>query len=69
MPPVKTSGYDNNEQLPSDVKKQLPEEAQDVYRLAYNSALAGRKPEPAQEAWKAVELGWEVSQGLWQPRH
>lgn len=44
------SGYETNEQLPNWIRDQLPSQAQDVYRLAYNADIArGHHPGPAHE--------------------
>lgn len=53
-------GYASNEHLPADVRKKLPPEAQDVYRTAFNAALAAGKKEPdaSQAGWDAVRQGW-----------
>lgn len=67
-----TQGYEANDGLPDAVRKVLPTEAQDVYRLAYNAALAsGQSPGGANvAAWEAVRLGWTPAvDGVWTLKH
>lgn len=66
-----TDGYDRNEHLPSDLRRNLPADAQDVYRIAYNSAVASGKKsvDASKAAWAAVELGWQKgAKGAWVKR-
>ena len=59
---VKPNGYETNRELPARVRKELDANAQDVYRVAYNNALAAGKATPAatKAAWDAVARGWRL---------
>jgi cation transport regulator len=48
--------YKTNRDLPVNIRESLPEAAQDVYRIAFNSALHwyGEESKAHQTAWSAV---------------
>ncbi len=49
--------YQTNRDLPVNVQDRLPESAQDLYRVAFNSALHwyGEETKAHQTAWSAVK--------------
>lgn len=70
--------YDTNEDLPKQVKGNLPKHAQDIYREAFNSAHeeyadpearrgdAGREETAHKVAWSAVKQKYEKGgDGQW----
>jgi len=58
--------YDTTSDLPAPVQK-LPKSAQEVYRSAFNSALAqyGDEGTAAQVAWAAVKRGYMKKGNQW----
>jgi len=61
--------YQNIEELPNDVKEQLPQGAQQIFCAAYNSASRdGLNDNQAhQVAWNSVKNSYEQGeQGQWQ---
>jgi cation transport regulator len=64
---AQSPGYESNADLPARVRRELPNDAQDVYRLAYNSALASgvNEVQANASAWDAVKLGWRNQNGRW----
>lgn len=67
--------YAHNVDLPASVRAHLPEEAQDIYREAFNHAwkqYAKREPERIEEiahrvAWSAVKRRYRKSDSDWVP--
>lgn len=60
--------YLDNQVLPAPIKDALPEEAQSIWRAAYNSANATNhgESESARIAWSAVErAGWHKEGDKW----
>ncbi|MEJ2210743.1 MAG: ChaB family protein [Anaerolineae bacterium] len=70
--------YDSNKDLPDSVKDNLPEQAQEIYRQAFNSAWdeyadpedrrgdQSREQTAAQVAWSAVKQEYEKDEaGNW----
>lgn len=51
--------YDTNADLPPDVRRQLPQAAQDIYRSAFNAAIDNTADDPIEDAY-AHNLAWEV---------
>lgn len=64
--------YDSNSELPSSVKDNLPEHAQDIYREAYNSASEQYDSEERAHrvAWSAVKNDYEKDEdsGEWKKK-
>lgn len=58
-------GIATNDELPSRIRETFTEQEQDVYRVAYNNALAREVPAPAArfEAMQAVNMLKEVDNG------
>jgi len=74
--------YDNNSQLPAQVRDNLPQKAQTVYRRAFNSAWeeydspekrkggADREETAHRVAWSAVKNSFRKDdQGRWVPKN
>lgn len=72
--------YSNNSDLPDSVRDNIPAQAQDIYREAYNSAWEQYK-DPEQRrgdssreetshavAWAAVKKKYEKKGGKWQEK-
>jgi cation transport regulator len=70
--------YESNQNLPEQVKNNLPEHAQDIYREAYNSAWddykdpekrrgdSGHEATAHKVAWSAVETKYKKNEsGNW----
>lgn len=65
--------YKNNNELPDELRKTLPPEAQTLYRTTYNDAFPELREqirrdseEKAHEAaWKAVQAQYRQEQGKW----
>lgn len=60
--------YLDNSQLPHSVQHVLPSHAQDIYREAFNHALAEYGPDEvraARVAWAAVKGSYEKGEGGW----
>lgn len=70
--------YRDNGDLPANLRRLLPEHAQDIYREAFNHAYAAHAGDPRQEeaahriAWAAVKRsyvktpeGWTRRDGDW----
>jgi cation transport regulator len=51
--------YDTNADLPPDVRRQLPQTAQDIYRSAFNAAIDNAAHNPIEDA-DAHNLAWEA---------
>ncbi len=51
--------YVSNADLPTDVRRQLPPEAQDIYRSAFNAAVDNKADDPIEDA-DAHDLAWEA---------
>jgi cation transport regulator len=66
--------YRDNSDLPSSVRRHLPEHAQDIYREALNHAFAAHAGDPRQEeaahriAWAAVKRSYVKRGNEWVPR-
>jgi cation transport regulator len=66
--------YRSNEDLPSSVMRHLPPHAQDIYRAAFNHAVAAHAGDPRQEeashriAWAAVKRVYVKSGDTWVAR-
>lgn len=66
--------YQTNRELPSDLRKELSEAAQDLYRETFNSNYPKNhknvrydSEEMAHEAaWMAVRSNFEFKDGIWQ---
>jgi cation transport regulator len=67
--------YPTNADLPPSVRSHLPEHAQDIYREAFNHALADHAGESRQEeaahriAWAAVKRSFVKVGNSWIARH
>lgn len=62
--------YPSNEDLPANLRRLLPEHAQDIYREAFDHAYAAHAGDPRREeaahriAWAAVKRSYvKTSQG------
>lgn len=72
--------YDSNSELPDNVKDNLPKQAQDIYREAYNNAWkeydepedrrgdASREETAHRVAWSAVKSKYEKKNGEWKKK-
>jgi cation transport regulator len=66
--------YRVNDSLPPSVRKHLPEHAQDIYREAFNHALAAHAGEADCEkhahmiAWAAVKRSYRKDGSIWVER-
>src|SRR5208282_2960463 len=66
--------YDVNADLPPSVRSHLPEQAQDIFREAFNHAYAAHARDPRQEeaafriAWAAVKRAYEKVGDEWAPK-
>jgi cation transport regulator len=66
--------YRDNSDLPSSVRRHLPEHAQDIYREAFNHAFAAHAGGPRQDetahriAWAAVKRSYVKMGGQWVAR-
>jgi cation transport regulator len=66
--------YVTNSDLPSAVRRRLPDHAQDIYREAFNHAHEAHRGEPQREerahkiAWGAVKRIYEKVGDRWIPR-
>jgi cation transport regulator len=62
--------YSSNTELPSSVRE-LPTEAQDIYRRTFNDAYGNRARDPVEKAdahnaaWEAVERAYVKQGGEW----
>jgi cation transport regulator len=63
--------YFSNADLPPSIRNNLPAEAQDIYRTAFNHAYDNRAHDPIEEAdahnaaWAAVERAYVKQGGEW----
>jgi cation transport regulator len=63
--------YVKNADLPADVRRQLPSEAQDIYRSAFNAAVDNKADDPIEDAdahnlaWQAVKRAYVKEGGEW----
>ncbi len=63
--------YLSNAELPSAVRAQLPSEALDIYRSAFNAAYANEADNPIETAdahnvaWEAVQRYYVEEGGVW----
>ena len=63
--------YDVNADLPPSVRSHLPDDAQDIFREAFNHAHAAHAHDPRQEeaafriAWAAVKRSYEKVGDEW----
>ncbi len=63
--------YQANTDLPDQVRRHLPEHAQDIYREAFNHAYAAHADDPRREeaahriAWAAVKRSYVKEGGSW----
>jgi len=66
--------YRVNDDLPSSVRKHLPEHAQDIYREAFNHAWTAHASEADRErrahmiAWSAVKRSYVKDDNMWVER-
>ena len=62
--------YAINQDLPERLRRVLPMHAQDIFREAFNHALARYGDERAAHrvAWAAVKRHFEKLNGVWRPR-
>jgi len=66
--------YRDNVDLPSALRRHLPEHAQDIYRAAFNDAFAALAGDPHQEeaahriAWAAVKRSFVKVDDEWVAR-
>jgi cation transport regulator len=72
--------YESIEELPENVKDNLPEHAQEIFMSAYNSAFeqydkpgksrgnASREETANKIAWSAVKEEYEKKDGKWQKK-
>lgn len=67
--------YRSNRDLPLSVRRHLPEQAQDIYREAFNRTYAERAPSEDREqrshlaAYAAVHRHFVRDQNRWVPRN
>jgi len=62
--------YSDNSGLPASVRDQLPVEAQDIFREAFNSAYhkhSGDEEAAFRIAWAAVKRSYVKEGGQWVP--
>lgn len=65
--------YRNNTDLPSSIRRYLPDHAQDIYRGAFNRAYAAYAGESDREvrahmvAWSVVKRDCDKDEGMWVP--
>jgi cation transport regulator len=65
--------YTSNDDLPSSVRDHLPPHAQDIFRVAFNSAYNEYRGDPRQEeiafriAWAAVKRSYHKVGERWLP--
>ncbi len=63
--------YQSNAELPASVRAQLPSDAQDIYRSAFNDAYANKADDPIEKAdahnaaWEAVRRYYVEEGGVW----
>jgi cation transport regulator len=63
--------YQSNFELPLGVRSHLPDEAQDIYRAAFNNAFETYRDDPRQEevahrvAWAAVKRLYVKRGQIW----
>jgi cation transport regulator len=63
--------YRENNELPSALRRHLPERAQDIYRAAFNNAFAAHTGDARQEeaahriAWAAVKRSFVKVEDEW----
>jgi cation transport regulator len=63
--------YRHNDELPSALRRHLPEHAQDIYRAAFNNAFAAHSGDPRREeaahriAWAAVKGSFVKVRDAW----
>ena len=66
--------YRDNGELPSALRRHLPDHAQDIYRAAFNHAFAAHAGDPRQEeaahriAWAAVKRSFVKVEDEWVAR-
>jgi cation transport regulator len=66
--------YATNQDLPSSVRRQLPEHAQDIFRAAFNNAFKSHAGDVRQEeiafrtAWAAVKRVYAKGPSGWAKR-
>lgn len=72
--------YESKKELPESVRNSLPEDAQEIYKEAYNSAWDqyadpdDRRGDQSREetahrvAWSAVKQSYEKVDGKWQKK-
>jgi cation transport regulator len=66
--------YVSNYELPENLRRLLPDHAQDIFREAFNHAYAAHSGELRQEeaahriAWAAVKRAYEKTPGGWRRR-
>jgi cation transport regulator len=67
--------YQTNADLPDNVRLHLPEDAQAIYREAFNSAFSKYQGNPRREeiahriAWAAVKRNYTKVGRTWMPRY
>lgn len=66
--------YARNDDLPDNLRRLLPDHAQDIYREAFNHAFSAHSNDPRQEeashriAWAAVKKSYVRTQEGWLKR-
>lgn len=63
--------YSDNSELPSSVRDHLPDEAQDIFRAAFNSGFRQHSNDEETAfriAWAAVKRSYVKEGGQWVPR-
>jgi cation transport regulator len=66
--------YRTNADLPENLRRLLPDHAQDIYREAFNHAFFAHEGDPRQEeaahriAWAAVKRGYVRTEAGWRRR-
>ena len=63
--------YATNQTLPVAIRKYLPQQAQDIYRAAFNAAFAtyGHEPTAHRIAWTAVKRRYvQRAAHVWEAR-
>lgn len=66
--------YPTNDDLPAELRRQLPPEALDIYRSVFNAAIGNKADDPIEDAdahnlaWEAVKRVYVKEGGEWVAR-
>lgn len=58
-------GFASTEQLPDDVRRSMPELAQELWMSAFNDAAAAGDGDPEAKAWSALRERYELAGDHW----